>query len=75
LSVTGQLIDASSGMHVRASERYDRRTEDIFSLQDEIALSVVGAIAPSIAVVALCAILGGCAIQRSQVAQEAKLVP
>ena len=45
--ITGQLIDASTGMHVWA-ERYDRQSEDIFSLQDDIALSVVGAIAPSL---------------------------
>src|SRR5258708_5301157 len=45
--ITGQLIDASTGVHVWA-ERYDRRSEDIFALQDEIALSVVGAIAPSV---------------------------
>jgi tetratricopeptide (TPR) repeat protein len=45
--ITGQLIDASTGMHVWA-ERYDRRSEDIFALQDDIALSVVGAIAPSL---------------------------
>lgn len=45
--ITGQLIDASTGMHVWA-ERYDRRSEDIFALQDDFALSVVGAIAPSL---------------------------
>jgi TolB-like protein len=45
--ITGQLIDASTGVHVWA-ERYDRRSENIFALQDEIALSVVGAIAPSV---------------------------
>ncbi|WP_229266706.1 winged helix-turn-helix domain-containing protein [Leptospira sp. severe_002] len=45
--VTGQMIDASSGVHVWA-ERYDRRSDDIFALQDEIALSVTGAIAPSL---------------------------
>ncbi|ESY74268.1 winged helix-turn-helix domain-containing protein [Mesorhizobium sp. M0051] len=44
--VTGQMIDASTGAHVWA-ERYDRSSEDIFALQDEIALSAVGAIAPS----------------------------
>ncbi|MGN6773094.1 MAG: winged helix-turn-helix domain-containing tetratricopeptide repeat protein [Rhizobiaceae bacterium] len=44
--VTGQMIDASTGAHVWA-ERYDRSSHDIFALQDEIALSVVGAIAPS----------------------------
>jgi TolB-like protein len=45
--ITGQLIDASTGVHVWA-ERYDRQSEDIFALQDEIALSVVGAIEPSV---------------------------
>ena len=44
---TGQLIDASSGAHVWA-ERYERSSDDVFALQDEIALSVVGAIAPSL---------------------------
>jgi len=45
--VTGQMIDASTGAHVWA-ERYDRSSKDIFALQDEIALSAVGAIAPSV---------------------------
>jgi TolB-like protein/DNA-binding SARP family transcriptional activator len=45
--IAGQLIDASTGMHVWA-DRFDRRSEDVFVLQDEIALSVVGAIAPSL---------------------------
>ncbi len=45
--ITGQLIDASTGAHVWA-ERYDHRSDDIFALQDEFALSVVGAIAPSL---------------------------
>lgn len=45
--ITGQLIDSSTGMHVWA-ERYDRRSDDIFALQDDIAMSVVGAIAPSL---------------------------
>lgn len=45
--ITGQLIDASTGMHVWA-ERYDRQSADIFALQDDIAMSVVGAIAPSL---------------------------
>jgi len=47
LRVTGQMIDASTGAHVWA-ERYDRSSDDVFALQDEIALSAVGAIAPSI---------------------------
>src|SRR5262245_44379843 len=41
------MIDASTGAHVWA-ERYDRSSDDIFALQDEIALSAVGAIAPSV---------------------------
>ncbi|MGY5812101.1 winged helix-turn-helix domain-containing tetratricopeptide repeat protein [Rhizobium sp. LEGMi198b] len=45
--VTGQMIDASTGAHVWA-QRYDRCSTDIFALQDEIALSAVGAIAPSL---------------------------
>jgi len=45
--VTGQMIDASTGAHVWA-ERYDRSSDDIFALQDEIALSAVRAIAPSV---------------------------
>jgi TolB-like protein len=45
--VTGQLIDAATGAHVWA-ERYDRRFEDIFTLQDEVALSVVATIEPSL---------------------------
>jgi TolB-like protein/Tfp pilus assembly protein PilF len=47
IRVTGQLIDAATGAHVWA-ERYDRRFDDIFALQDEIALAVVGAIEPSL---------------------------
>jgi adenylate cyclase len=45
--ITGQLIDAATGAHVWA-QRYDRKFDDIFALQDEIALSVVGAIEPSL---------------------------
>ncbi len=45
--INGQLVDAVSGTHVWA-ERYDRKFNDIFALQDEIALSVVGAIEPSL---------------------------
>ncbi|MDI6836736.1 MAG: winged helix-turn-helix domain-containing protein [Rhizobiaceae bacterium] len=46
LRVIGQMIDASTGAHVWA-QRYDRSFGDIFAIQDEIALSAVGAIAPS----------------------------
>jgi TolB-like protein len=45
--VTVQLIDAESGIHLWG-ERYDRQLDDVFALQDEIAMSVVGAIEPSL---------------------------
>jgi adenylate cyclase len=47
IRISGQLIDAATGAHVWA-ERYDRKSDDIFALQDEITLSVVGAIEPSL---------------------------
>jgi TolB-like protein len=45
--VSAQLIEAETGAHLWA-ERYDREFEDIFRLQDEITLSVVGAIEPNL---------------------------
>jgi adenylate cyclase len=45
--ITAQLIDAQTGGHLWA-ERYDRLLDDIFALQDEITMSVVGAIEPSL---------------------------
>jgi adenylate cyclase len=45
--ITSQLIDAQTGAHLWA-ERYDRPLDDIFALQDEITLSVIGAIEPSL---------------------------
>jgi adenylate cyclase len=45
--VTGQLIDASTGAHLWA-DRFDGALEDIFDLQDDITLRVVGAIAPKL---------------------------
>jgi TolB-like protein/Flp pilus assembly protein TadD len=45
--VSAQLIEAETGAHLWA-ERYDREFEDIFKLQDEITLSVVGAIEPNL---------------------------
>jgi len=45
LRVTGQLIDAESGTHLWA-ERYDRSSDDVFTIQDEIVEHVVGAIEP-----------------------------
>jgi TolB-like protein len=45
--ITGQLIDASAGTHLWA-ERFEGSLDDIFELQDQIATSVVGAIAPQL---------------------------
>ena len=45
--ITGQLIEAETGRHVWA-ERYDRPLDDVFSLQDEMTLNVVGAIQPNL---------------------------
>ncbi|MDR0210494.1 MAG: winged helix-turn-helix domain-containing protein [Pseudomonas putida] len=45
--ITGQLIDASSGAHIWA-ERFEGLLDDIFELQDRVAESVVGAIAPQL---------------------------
>ena len=45
--VTGQLIEADTGRHVWA-ERYDRTLDDVFALQDELTMSVVAAIEPSL---------------------------
>lgn len=47
IRVTAQLIDTRSGTHVWA-ERYDRKLEDIFDLQDEITETIVGRIEPEI---------------------------
>ena len=43
--ITGQLIDADHGAHLWA-ERFEGTLDDIFELQDQVAASVVGAIAP-----------------------------
>jgi len=42
--ITGQLIDATTGAHIWA-ERFEGTLQDIFELQDQISMSVVGAIA------------------------------
>ncbi len=54
--VTAQLIDAANGKHLWA-ERYDRKLEDIFELQDEITAIIVGTLEPE---------LGGAELIRSQ---------
>ncbi|MER9407205.1 adenylate/guanylate cyclase domain-containing protein [Mesorhizobium caraganae] len=45
--VTGQLIEAESGRHVWA-DRYDRTLDDVFAIQDELTMSVVAVIEPSL---------------------------
>jgi TolB-like protein len=45
--VSGQLIEAQTGIQLWA-ERYDRMHDDIFALQDELTMSVIGAIEPSL---------------------------
>ncbi|MDF9616388.1 winged helix-turn-helix domain-containing protein [Pseudomonas entomophila] len=47
IRITGQLIDASAGTHLWA-ERFEGELDDLFELQDRIAESVVGAIAPQL---------------------------
>jgi eukaryotic-like serine/threonine-protein kinase len=43
LRITAQLIDVSNGYHLW-SERFDRQMEDVFEVQDEIALAIAGAL-------------------------------
>ena len=45
--ITGQLVDTSSGTHLWA-EHFDGALDDVFALQDQVAASVVGAIAPTL---------------------------
>jgi adenylate cyclase len=45
--ITAQLIDAETDAQLWA-EQYDRSLEDVFALQDEITICVVGAIEPSV---------------------------
>ena len=45
--ITAQLIDATTGGHLSA-DRFDGTLDDIFELQDQVAASVVGAIAPEL---------------------------
>ena len=47
IRITGQLIEASTGNHLWA-ERFEGDLDDIFELQDQIATSVAGAIAPQV---------------------------
>lgn len=45
--ITGQLIDALSGVHLWA-DRFEGALADVFSLQDRVTASVIGAIAPKV---------------------------
>jgi TolB-like protein len=45
--ITGQLIDAVTGAHLWA-DRFDGSLEDVFELQDQVAISVAGIIEPAL---------------------------
>jgi TolB-like protein/class 3 adenylate cyclase len=45
--ITAQLIDAQSGAHLWA-DRFDGALEDVFDLQDKVAISVAGVIEPAL---------------------------
>jgi adenylate cyclase len=47
MRITGQLIDAISGAHLWA-DHFDGSMEDVFELQDSVALSVAGVIEPAL---------------------------
>ena len=45
--ITAQLIDATNGAHLWA-DRFDGSLEDVFELQDKVAISVAGVIEPAL---------------------------
>jgi adenylate cyclase len=45
--ITAQLIDAETGTHISA-DQYDRALDDIFAVQDELTISVLGIIEPNL---------------------------
>jgi adenylate cyclase len=47
IRITGQLIDAVTGAHLWA-DRFDGSLDDVFELQDKIAVSVAGVIEPTL---------------------------
>ncbi|TJW30562.1 MAG: adenylate cyclase, partial [Mesorhizobium sp.] len=47
LRIAGQLIDTSTGAYLWA-DRFDGTLAEVFDLQDQIASSIVGAIAPKV---------------------------
>ena len=47
IRIAAQLVDAVTGSHIWA-DRYDRALGDIFALQDDLTISVVGVIEPTL---------------------------
>ncbi|MFB9269735.1 winged helix-turn-helix domain-containing tetratricopeptide repeat protein [Bradyrhizobium erythrophlei] len=47
IRINGQLIDAVSGVHLWA-DRFEGAFADIFDLQDQVSMSVVGAVSPKL---------------------------
>ena len=45
--ITAQLIEAESGAHLWA-DRFDGSLDDVFDLQDKVALSIAGVIEPTL---------------------------
>ena len=45
--ITTQLIDSATGTHIWA-DHYDRALDDLFAVQDELTISVVGVIEPTL---------------------------
>ena len=45
--ITAQLVEAETSIHLWA-QRYDRLLDDIFAAQDELTVSVIGAIEPNL---------------------------
>ena len=45
--ITAQLVDAATGAHLWA-DRFDGSLEDVFDLQDQVAISVAGVIEPAL---------------------------
>jgi TolB-like protein len=51
--ITGQLIDALTGTHLWA-DRFDGSLEDVFDLQDKVAIGVAGIIEPALRTAEIC---------------------
>jgi TolB-like protein/Flp pilus assembly protein TadD len=47
IRITARLVEAETGISIWA-ERYDRRLDDIFEVQDAIAMSLIGALEPNL---------------------------